>query len=114
MKRLIEIRSYLLKPNSGALFQKLFVAQAFPLLKSWKFDVVAFGVSEHDPNAYYLIRAFNDLAHLQASEDAFYSSDAWRKGPREEILALIDSYLDTVLWLSASGIEELRVHFPSP
>jgi len=108
MKRLVEIRSYALKPDSGAAFQKLFLEKAFPLLREWGFDVVAFGRSEHDVNAYYLIRTFNDLAHLQASEDSFYGSDAWRKGPREEILAHIDSYLDTVLWLSPSAIEELR------
>ncbi len=108
MNRLIEIRSYALKPDSGAAFQKLFLEKAFPMLRAWGFDVVAFGRSEHDANAYYIIRAFNDLAHLQTSEDAFYSSDAWRKGPREEILAHIDSYLDTVLWLSPNGVEALR------
>jgi hypothetical protein len=40
---------------------------------------------------------------------AFYGSDSRRRGPREAILSRIESYLDTILWLSDESIDDLRV-----
>ncbi len=108
--RTLEIRSYVLKPGSGPAFEKLFRAQAEPMVRAYGMDVVAFGKSAHADNAYYLIRAFDSLEHLTKSEDEFYGSEAWRDGPREAVLSHIESYQDTVLTLSAEAIEALRRH----
>src|SRR4030095_4858242 len=108
MKRIVEIRSYALKAGTASDFHGVVTSTAVPMLRSHGFDVVAFGPSPHDRNAYFLIRAFNDLADLQAREGAFYSSNAWRQGPREAIVSRIDSYLDTILWLSDESLDDLR------
>jgi hypothetical protein len=71
-------------------------------------DVVAFGFSTNDPNGYFLMRAFASLEDRQATEDAFYSSDVWRKGPRQSIIEHIESYQDTLVWLSPEAVELLR------
>lgn len=107
-KRIVEIRSYALKPGAASEFHSVVTSTAIPMLHARGFDVVAFGPSPHDPNAYFLIRAFDDLPHLRAQEEAFYSSDAWRQGPREAIVSRIESYLDTILWLSDDSIDDLR------
>ena len=52
--------------------------------------------------------AFRDLAERQASEDAYYGSDDWKKGPREAMLPLIESYADVVLELDEAFIAALR------
>ena len=91
MAHAVEIRSYSLKPGTRDEFNRLISTQALPMLRRWQVDVVAFGPSPHDETAYYLIRAYRDLAERQSSQDAFYGSDEWRRGPRESILALIDS-----------------------
>lgn len=108
MKRLIEIRSYKLKPGTSAEFHGAVVASALPLLREWGAEVVAYGPSAHEPDTYFLIRAYDDLADLKARQDAFYGSEAWRQGPREAIVSRIESYLSTVLWLSPQAIEDLR------
>src|SRR6266540_3411613 len=90
--RVVEIRSYNLKAGRRADFHRLAAEVAVPMLRRWKIDVVAYGPSAHDDTSYYLIRAYADLADRQRSEDAFYGSEEWRQGPRESILALIDSY----------------------
>jgi hypothetical protein len=107
-KRLVEIRSYKLKPGCRAAFHAAAVSAAVPLLHKWGMDVVAFGPSAHDPDAYFLIRAYADLADLTAQQDAFYGSDAWKNGPRPAIVPLVESYLNTVLWLSQEAIDDLR------
>jgi len=108
MNRIVEIRSYALKVGTAAEFHNVVTSTAIPMLRARGFDVVAFGPSPHDPNAYFLIRAFDDLADLQAQEETFYTSEAWRQGPREAIISRIESYLDTILSLSDESIDDMR------
>ncbi|GAA5075818.1 NIPSNAP family protein [Lysobacter panacisoli] len=108
MQRLVQIRSYQLRPHARAAFHRAFVEQAVPMLREWGHDVVAFGPSPHQAEGYFLIRAYDDLADLESRQDAFYASPQWRQGPRETVLAMIEQYLDAVLWLSPDAIEDLR------
>lgn len=78
------------------------------MLRRWNVDVVACGPSPHDADSYYLIRAYRDTNEREASQDAFYGSDEWRLGPREAILALIDTYTSIVLMLDDAALEALR------
>lgn len=89
-RRCVEIRSYNLKPDTRQAFHHLFTGESLPMLRRWGVDVVAAGPSPHDDASYYLVRAYADLADRERSQDAFYSSDEWRQGPREAILALIE------------------------
>jgi len=104
----VEIRSYNLKPGTHAEFHRLFLEEALPLLKRWNFDVVAHGPSLHDENMYYVIRRYDSLAQREQMEDGYYASDDWRKGPREAMLALIESYVDIVLELDEVTVQGLR------
>jgi len=104
----LEIRSYSLRPGSQEKFHRLFVEEAMPLLKRWNIDVVAYGPSLHDENSYYLMRRYDSLAQREESENAFYSSDEWRQGPREAILALIENYTEVVLEVEDVTLEGLR------
>ena len=108
MNRFVEIRSYNLKPDTRNEFHRLFLEEAQPLLQRWNVDVVAHGPSLHDENSYYLIRRFDSLANREESENSFYGSDDWRKGPREAIIALIDSYTEIVLQVDDVTLHGLR------
>ena len=108
MARLIEIRTYTLHPGAAREYERLFKEVALPMLARRGIDVVAVGPSLGDPNGYYLIRAFDDLDHRRRSEDSFYGSAEWREGPREAVLALIESYSDLVLQLDEPTIDGLR------
>jgi hypothetical protein len=81
--RIVEIRSYNLKPGTRDRFHCLFVKEALPMLQCSKFDVIAYGSSLHDADEYFLMRGFSSLEDREHSEDAFYGSDEWRRGPRE-------------------------------
>ena len=107
-RRLVEIRSYALKPGRIEAFHRIFVETVLSMLREAGIDVVAFGKSMHDDNAWYLIRAFDDFAHLNAQENGFYGSDAWKSGPRETIIEAIDRYLDSLIWMSNKSIDEIR------
>jgi hypothetical protein len=108
MSPIVEIRSYHLKPGTRPEFHRLFLGEAFPLLRRWNVDVVAYGPSLHDQDSYYLMRRYAGLAQREESEDAFYGSEEWRQGPREAILALIENYTEIVLELDETTIQGLR------
>lgn len=108
MNRLIEVRSYKLKSGEAVAFHRAVVEQAIPMLQQWGTDVVAYGPSAHEPDTYFLVRSYESLADLNSRQEAFYGSEAWRAGPREAVLGKIESYLNTVLWLSEAAIESLR------
>ena len=68
-----------------------------------------------DDNGYFLVRSFANLDELTAQEDEFYGSAAWREGPRESLVSRIDTFVDTLLWLSPEAIADLRAgNVPPP
>jgi ketosteroid isomerase-like protein len=106
--RVVEVRSYNLKPGTRDRFHARFLRDALPMLHRWKVDVIAYGPSLHDADSYFLMRGFPGIAERQKSEDAFYGSDEWRTGPREAILADIVNYTTVVVRLDAATIDGLR------
>jgi len=105
--KLVEIRTYKLKPGAADRFVAAF-EQALPLVRASGMEVVAFGRSDHEHESFYLIRAYADREALTRQQDAFYSSDAWRNGPRQALVDCLDEYLNTLLWLSEESVEDLR------
>jgi NIPSNAP len=108
MSRFVEIRSYNLKPGSRDELHRLMTERAMPMLERWRVDVVDYGPSLHDGDSYFLIRAYDSLEDRQQSQDRFYGSDEWRQGPREPILALIESYTSVVLEMDDTTVRGLR------
>ena len=97
MNHFIEIRSLNLKPGTRQEFHRLYIEEAMPLLQRFHVDVVAYGPSLHDENSCYLMRRFDSLAHRNQSEESFYGSEEWRKGPREAVLACIENCAEAVI-----------------
>lgn len=107
--KLIEVRTYRLKPGTAERFVAA-VRDALPLVRASGMDVVAFGRSDHEHESFHLIRAFDSREQLVAQQDAFYGSAAWRDGPRAALVDCLDTYLNTLLWLPADAVESLRSH----
>jgi hypothetical protein len=84
------------------------VDAALPLLLRHQVDVVSYGHSRHDPDTYFLIRAFDSLEHRDIAEDAFYGSAEWRQGPRQAVIALIETYTELVIELDEAAVDGLR------
>ena len=108
MNYFVEFRSLNIKPGTREEFHRLYIEKALPLLKHWKFDVVAHGPSLQDENVYYVIRRFDSLSQREQMEESYYGSDDWRQGPREAMLALIENYTDIVLELDQVIVQGLR------
>jgi hypothetical protein len=96
-QEVFEILTLDIKPGRRDEFHNVYVAQSVPLLKKWNFNLVAYGASLHDANSYYVIRRFKNLEDREKSEDAFYSSNDWKSGPRDTIMGLVDHFAYAVV-----------------
>ena len=97
---ILEIRTYRLKPGMRDDFVRVMRDQSVPLLRVAGIEVVDCGpslVDEDGQEEAYLIRRFASLDRRDEQETAFYSSDAWLRGPREAIVSRIESYHAIVL-----------------
>ncbi|ALR99987.1 hypothetical protein ATZ33_00890 [Enterococcus silesiacus] len=92
-----EVLIYKLKENTGSKFHKIMMKESMPLHKKKGMKIVNHGQALHDPDTYFLIRAYHNLQHLEASQHEFYSDEEWLDGPREKIIALIDSSTKTII-----------------
>ncbi|MBV8033522.1 MAG: NIPSNAP family protein [Pelomonas sp.] len=107
--KLVEVRTYRLKPDCAERFIAA-VHMALPLVRASGMDVVAFGRSDHEHESFFLIRAFDSREQLVAQQDAFYGSDAWRQGPRAGLIDCLDTYANTLLWLTEAAVDALRAN----
>lgn len=108
MPQIVEILLYKLKPGTGNEFFEIMQTISAPLHKQNGIDVVWHGQSMHDPDGYGLIRAFADMASLEVAQAAFYASEAWRTGPREAIIARIETATKIIIPMNADAVEGLR------
>lgn len=106
--RILEILQYTLKPGSGVEFHRIMQEISIPLHAREGMDVVAYGQSLHDPDAYYLMRAFDSQEALVNAEARFYSSDGWLAGPRVVIVERIENSLKSVISMPTAAIDALR------
>lgn len=106
---ILEIRTYKVLPGRVSELVAA-MAAARPLLDRYGIDVVATGASlvEDEGEHAYLIRAFDSIEERDRLEEAFYGSDDWRSGPRESVLAPIDSYQTVVIEVEPATVEALR------
>lgn len=79
-----------------------------PLHQNAGLDVVAYGHSLHGEDAYFLIRAFDDLAQMETSLNSFYNSNEWVSGPRSAIIDRIQTSVKSVLPLNEAAIDALK------
>jgi hypothetical protein len=108
MTRLIEIRTYRLKPGSLGVFREAMSERAVPFMRSKGIDVVAFGASDHEEETFFLIRAYDNRAALESEQTDFYGSPEWLDGPRQALVEHIEDYVNTLIVLSPEAVESVR------
>ena len=105
----VETQEHTRHKDTGAAFHAVMREISIPLHRRHEIDVVSFGNSLHDPDCYYLMRAFDNPESMATVLDSFYASADWRNGPREEIIHSIETSLKTVINLPPESVDGLRV-----
>ena len=115
MTRLLEIRTYRLKPGTIEAFHDAMHTKAVPLLKAKGMDVVAYGRSDHEEETYYLVRSFSNRESLEREQAAFYGANDWKSGPRSALVDRIETYMNTLILASETAVASMReLNKPAP
>jgi hypothetical protein len=91
MNRLLEIRTYRLKPGTLEAFHEAMHERAVPMLRSKGMDVVTYGKSDHEEETYHLVRAYES---------------------RSDLVDRIETYLNTLLWVPQDAVDSMRTLNP--
>ncbi|CAN5715179.1 hypothetical protein BH11PSE12_BH11PSE12_33430 [soil metagenome] len=106
--QLNEVRSYKLRVKTSKAFHKIMPELSAPMLKKRGTDVVAFGVSLLEEDAYILILAYSELSDLEQRQGESYRSEEWHGGSGVEAVERIEIPLNTIVWLSDSSVDDLQ------
>jgi len=107
---ILEIRTYRLGPGTRDEFVRVMRTEALPLLAKFGIRVLDCGPSLTDEDGNeeaFLMRGFSSLEQRAEQEDRFYSSSAWREGPREAILDPIENFHTIVMEVPESALAAL-------
>jgi hypothetical protein len=89
---IIEMRTYKLKPGVRARFLEIFRSKSMPKHAELGMKILGPFLSVEEPDTFFFMRGFPDLAAREPLKARFYESELW-KGELEHIMMpMIDKY----------------------
>ena len=96
MSRVIEMRTYKLKPGLRTAFLEIFRAKSMPAHAEIGMGIVGPFLVVDDPDAFFFMRIFPDLSVRDAMKDRFYEGPLWKNELESLLMPMIEKY-DVVL-----------------
>jgi len=104
----VEFRLFRLHPGQRGAFAARFTDQLLALHDRHGIEVISWGLSLHDSDSFYVIRAHPSVEARKETLDALFGSDEWLMNQEEDVLGMIESYNTCVVEASELLIEALR------
>jgi hypothetical protein len=96
MARVVEMRTYKLKPGKRPEFLAIFVAKSQPAHDRIGMKIVGPFPSIEDADTFFFMRFFPDLASRDGLKNEFYEGPLWKNELEAVLMPMIDRY-DVVL-----------------
>lgn len=106
--RLVEFRLFRLHPGQREQFAARFAGHLLALHQRHGIEIVTWGLSLHDQDSFYIVRAHSSVEARQDALDAMFGSDEWLMNQEETVLGMIESYNTCVVEASEPLIEVIR------
>jgi hypothetical protein len=100
---IIEMRTYKLKPGVRSRFLEIFRTRSVPAHDEIGMKILGPFLSMEDPDVFFFMRGFPDLASREPMKAKFYEGDLW-KGELESILTPMIEKYDVVLVEDPTGL----------
>jgi NIPSNAP protein len=99
---IIEMRTYKTKPGKRAEFLEIFRTQSVPAHTAIGMKIVGPFISLEDPDTFFWMRGFPDLASREPMKAQFYEGELWKQDLEGRLLPILEKY-DVVLVDDADG-----------
>jgi hypothetical protein len=103
--RVVEMRTYRVKPGKRAEFLEIFRTRSMPAHREIGMKIIGPFPSIEDPDVFFFMRGFPDLASRQPMKDAFYEGALWKGELEAKLMPMIEKY-DVVLVETEGGLGE--------
>lgn len=101
------MRTYRLKPGRRAAFLEVFETRSLPAHAAIGMRILGPFLSVEDPDVFFFMRAFPDLASREPMKARFYEGPLWKGELEAVLLPMIERY-DVVVVEAPEGLGDWR------
>ena len=99
----IEMRTYTTKPGRREEFLEIFRAKSMPAHAEIGMKILGPFPSLEDPDTFFFMRGFPDLASREPMKARFYEGELWKKELENALMPMLEKY-EVVLVEDAEGL----------
>lgn len=103
MPHVVEMRIYKVKPGKRAEFLEIFRKRSMPAHAAIGMKILGPFLAIDDPDAFFFMRAFPDLASREPMKSRFYDGELWKRELEHVMLPMIEKY-EAVLVKDSLGL----------
>jgi len=100
---IVEMRTYKLKPGKRDEFLAIFRSKSMPAHEEIGMKILGPWLSIEDPDTFFFMRGFPDLASREPMKAKFYEGELWKSELEQLLMPMIEQY-DVVLVDDAEGM----------
>jgi hypothetical protein len=89
---IIEMRTYKLKSGKRDQFLEIFRSRSMPAHAEIGMKILGPFVSIEDPDTFFFMRGFPDLASREPMKAKFYEGELWKRELESVLMPMIDKY----------------------
>jgi hypothetical protein len=101
--KIIEMRTYKLKPGKRSEFLEIFRSKSIPAHAEIGMKILGPFLSIEDPDTFFFMRGFPDLASREPMKAKFYEGEPWKRELENLLMPMIEKY-DVVLVEDLEGL----------
>ena len=89
---IIEMRTYKTKPGMRSKFIETFLAKSIPAHAVIGMKILGPFLSVEDPDTFFFMRGFPDLASREPMKAKFYEGELWKRELENVLMPMLDKY----------------------
>jgi hypothetical protein len=100
---IIEMRTYKIKPGGRTRFLEIFRSKSVPAHAEIGMKILGPFLSVEDPDTFFFMRGFPDLAAREPMKAQFYEGELWKSELESVLMPMIEKY-EVVVVDDADGL----------
>jgi hypothetical protein len=92
MPMIVEMRTYKLKPGLREQFLQIFRSKSIPVHDEIGMKILGPFLSVEDPDTFFFMRGFPDIASRDPMKAKFYEGDLWKNELESVLMPMIEKY----------------------